>query len=225
MVGFGLLDDPRVKRSLDYQAASITGQGDVTFCKSATSGPGFRCAMNYGDPCAGGATKAVLALARVPTGRRMPAVAKALEQGAAFLLSRDPSTADYPMAPTRRQAAQALAQPRLRVGEHTSDTAPFSDAGDRRFCARGGTASTAVRSTIVVLGVGKRRLDQRRWRATPRSRTCISGRASEPRDDTSGRKRIPRRARPATPGRRHQYRRHQAPGFANRSVRIGEPKR
>jgi hypothetical protein len=99
MIGFGLLDDPRVQRSLAYQAASITGEGEVAFYKSATTGPGFHCAMNYGDPCAWGATKAVLALARVPAERRTPAVTEAVARGAAFLLSRDPSMADYPMGP------------------------------------------------------------------------------------------------------------------------------
>jgi hypothetical protein len=97
MIGFGLLDDPRVERAVAYQAASITGEGDIRFYKSATSGPGFACAANYGEPCAWGAVKAVLALARVPVERRTPAVERALAQGTAFLLSRDPSVADYPM--------------------------------------------------------------------------------------------------------------------------------
>jgi hypothetical protein len=97
VIGFGWLDDPRVQASVEYQAASITGEGEVGFFKSATSGPGFRCAMNYGDPCAWGATKALLALARIPAERRTPAVALAIEQGTDFLLSRNPSEADYPM--------------------------------------------------------------------------------------------------------------------------------
>lgn len=102
LIGFGLLDDPRVQASLAYQAASITGEGDIVFYKSATAGPGFRCAANYGDPCAWGAVKAVLGLARVPAERRTPGVARALEQGAALLLSRDPAVADYPMGPQTR---------------------------------------------------------------------------------------------------------------------------
>ena len=102
LIGFGLVDDARVQRSLAYQASSILGEGDVVFYKSATSGPGFRCAMNFGDSCAWGATKAVLALARVPPERRTRAVARALREGAAFLLSHDPSVADYPMGPATR---------------------------------------------------------------------------------------------------------------------------
>ena len=98
MIGLGLLDDPRVQRALAYQAASITGEG-VERWYALTPGPGFRCSVNYGDPCAWGAAKAVLALARVPAADRTPAVARAIEQGVAFLLSRDPSVADYPMGP------------------------------------------------------------------------------------------------------------------------------
>jgi hypothetical protein len=99
LIGFGWLDDPRVQASLAWQAGAITGDGAVEFYKSATSGPGFGCAMNYDDPCAWGAIKAVLALARVPVDRRTPAVQGALDRGADFLLSRDPAAADYPMGP------------------------------------------------------------------------------------------------------------------------------
>jgi hypothetical protein len=105
LIGFGLLDDPRVQRSLTYQASAITGEGEVVFYKSATTGPGFRCAMNFGDPCAWGAVKAVLALGRVPAERRTPAVARALEAGTAFLFSRDPSVADYPMGAQTRPSS------------------------------------------------------------------------------------------------------------------------
>lgn len=101
LIGFGLLDDPRVQHALAYQVASITGEG-VERWYSLTPGPGFCCGVNYGDPCAWGATKAVLALARVPAERRTPDIARALEQGAAFLLSRDPSVADYPMGPNTK---------------------------------------------------------------------------------------------------------------------------
>jgi hypothetical protein len=101
VIGFGWLDDPRVQASVAYQAASILGDDGVVYFKSATSGPGFRCAMNHGDPCAWGAIKAMLALARIPAERRSPAVSRAIEQGIEFLLSRDPSTADYPMGPNK----------------------------------------------------------------------------------------------------------------------------
>ena len=98
LIGFGRLDDDRVQRSLAWQAAAITGEG-MDRWYGFTSGPGFRCGANSGRPCAWGATKAVLALARVPVERRSAAVAGALSAGVDFLLSRDPAVADYPMPP------------------------------------------------------------------------------------------------------------------------------
>ena len=97
LIDLGRLDDARVQASIDWQAATVTGEGGVRFYRSGTSGPGFRCGANEGEPCAWGATKAVLALARIPPGRRSPAVQRALEASVGFLLSRDPAQADYPM--------------------------------------------------------------------------------------------------------------------------------
>lgn len=97
LIGFGWLDDERVARAIDWQAAAITGEGEIRFYRSSLPGPGFRCGANDSLPCAWGATKAVLALARIPADRRPPRVARALDAGVAFLLSRDPSQADYPM--------------------------------------------------------------------------------------------------------------------------------
>jgi len=98
LIGFGMLDDERIQRSLAWQAAAITGEGMERWY-AFTPGPGFRCGVNAGRPCAWGAAKAVLALARVPPERRSPPVARALEAGVDFLLSRDPAVADYPMPP------------------------------------------------------------------------------------------------------------------------------
>jgi len=95
LIGFGRLDDERVARAVDWQAAAITGKGDIRFYKSLP-GPGFRCGANDGEPCAWGAVKAILALARIPSDRRSPGVRHAIEAGVEFLLSRDPSRADYP---------------------------------------------------------------------------------------------------------------------------------
>ena len=98
LIGFGMLDDERVQRALAWQVAAITGEGMGRW-NATTPGPGFRCGANGGEPCGWGAAKAVLALARVPADRRSPEVARALEAGVAFLLSRDPAVADYPMPP------------------------------------------------------------------------------------------------------------------------------
>ncbi len=96
LIGFGWLDDARVGRAVAFEAAAITGEGEPRFY-AAIPGPGFRCGSNDGLPCAWGATKALLALARIPPERRSPAVARAVEASVDMLLSRDPAVADYPM--------------------------------------------------------------------------------------------------------------------------------
>ena len=97
LIGFGWLEDERVQRAVDFQAAAITGEGEIRFYKSSMPGPGFRCGANDGLPCAWGAAKALLGLARIPRERRTPHVQRAIDAGVAFLLSRDPAAADYPM--------------------------------------------------------------------------------------------------------------------------------
>ena len=96
LLGFGWLDDERVGRAISWQAAAITGEGEPHW-NAATPGPGFRCGSNDGLPCAWGATKALLSLARIPPDRRSPGVARAIDVSVEFLLSRDPAVADYPM--------------------------------------------------------------------------------------------------------------------------------
>jgi len=96
LIGFGRLDDPRVQAAIDWEARAITGEDPPRYFASTTSGPGFACGVNEGLPCAWGAVKAVLGLSRIPADRRSPAVRRALDAGAEFLLSRDPAVADYP---------------------------------------------------------------------------------------------------------------------------------
>jgi len=95
LIGFGWLDDPRVQAAIEWQARAITGSG--RYYRSGTSGPGFRCAANDGQPCAWGAIKALGGLARVPVQRRDATMTQAIDTGVAFLLARDPAVADYPM--------------------------------------------------------------------------------------------------------------------------------
>lgn len=97
LIGFGWLEDERVQRAIDWQARSITGEGFDRYYRSSTSGPGFRCGANADKPCAWGAIRAVKGLARIPERAREPHVARAITEGASFLLSRDPAVADYPM--------------------------------------------------------------------------------------------------------------------------------
>lgn len=96
LIGFGLLEDERVRGAIDWQARSITGEGFGRYYLSGTTEPGFRCAANEGLPCAWGAIKGLLALARVPAERRAPHVERAIQQGVEFLFSADPATAAYP---------------------------------------------------------------------------------------------------------------------------------
>jgi hypothetical protein len=95
LLGFGWLHDERVQRAIDWQARAISGDGSIRLY--AAAGPGFRCSANDGQPCAWGAIKALLALARVPRAARSPLIQRAIDQGAAFLLNSDPATAMYPM--------------------------------------------------------------------------------------------------------------------------------
>ncbi|MCC7353994.1 MAG: hypothetical protein IT330_09570 [Anaerolineae bacterium] len=68
----------------------------IEYHQSGTTGQGFACVVNLAQPCGWGATKAMKALVAVPSDQRTPAIQRALDAGAAFLLSRDPAVADYP---------------------------------------------------------------------------------------------------------------------------------
>jgi hypothetical protein len=96
VLGLGYADDERVQRAIEWQAGSITGDKFSDYYKSGTPGPGFRCVANYGEPCAWGAIKALRALAHISKDKRTSQVNKAVRVGVAFLLSRDPTQADYP---------------------------------------------------------------------------------------------------------------------------------
>lgn len=97
MIGFGLLGDEQVQRAIEWQAAAITGDGEIRYYRSGTTGPGFGCVANAARPCAWGAIKSLSALARIPPDQRTPSVRHAIDIGARFLLSRDPLIADYPI--------------------------------------------------------------------------------------------------------------------------------
>jgi hypothetical protein len=96
LLRLGYSADPRVQAALDWQTQAITGQDGVRYYKSGTSGPGFECGYNQGQPCAWGATKVIKALASVPPQQRTPAVERAIQAGVQFLLSHDLAVADYP---------------------------------------------------------------------------------------------------------------------------------
>jgi hypothetical protein len=97
LIRFGWLDDPRTQAAIAWQAAAITGDGEIRWYRSTTSGPGFVCGVNEQLPCGWGAVKALRGLAAIPPDRRSPEVRAAIDASIAFLLSRDPAVADYPM--------------------------------------------------------------------------------------------------------------------------------
>jgi hypothetical protein len=96
LIGFGWMDDERVRAAIEWEARSVTGQGFEGWHRWATAGPGFACGINGGLPCAWGAIKALRGLARIPARRRTRLVRRAIAEGVGLLLSRDPATADYP---------------------------------------------------------------------------------------------------------------------------------
>jgi hypothetical protein len=93
-LGFG--QDPRVQGALDWLVQAATGEGDVRYYRSGTSGRVFACGYNQRQPCAWGATKALKALSVLPADRRTPAMEWAIDVGVDFLLGRDLAKADYP---------------------------------------------------------------------------------------------------------------------------------
>jgi len=106
LLDLGMAGDARLEQALDWLARSVTGEGiaaagvkdaPVRYYLSGNCGPGFCCSANDKQPCAWGAVKVALALAKVPAGRRTPAIERAATAAADFLLSRDPALADYPM--------------------------------------------------------------------------------------------------------------------------------
>jgi hypothetical protein len=105
LLDLGWQGDARLDAALDWLARSITGEGiapaaekdaPIRYYRSGNSAPGFACAANNQLPCAWGAVKAMLALSKVPTAVRTPAIQAAIDVGIDFLLNRDPALADYP---------------------------------------------------------------------------------------------------------------------------------
>jgi len=100
LLTLGMGVDERLRHALEWMACSITGdpyQGvPIHYYRSGISGPGFLCSANDHQPCAWGAVKVALALAKVPADQRTPAMRKAVQMCVDFLLSTDPAGADYP---------------------------------------------------------------------------------------------------------------------------------
>jgi hypothetical protein len=97
-------DDPRLDKAFEWMARSVTGEGValVTDKKAplryyaSKCGPNFACGANNKLPCAWGATKVMLAFAKLPKERRTPLIDRAIKAGVDFFFSQDPAKADYP---------------------------------------------------------------------------------------------------------------------------------
>ena len=96
LLKLGFADDPRVQAALNWQAQAITGEGEIRYYESGTSGPGFACGVNLKQPCGWGAAKALKALNAVHPDKRTEAIQRAIQASVEFFFSRDPAAADYP---------------------------------------------------------------------------------------------------------------------------------
>jgi hypothetical protein len=113
LIDLGFRDDERLVQALDWQARLVTGEGvavlgtkgEIRRFYTGTTGPLFTCGANGGKYCAWGAIKALLALSKMPPDKCTGRMKKAIKMGTDFLLSRDPSVADYPFEYGKRPSS------------------------------------------------------------------------------------------------------------------------
>lgn len=96
LIALGCDNDERAGHAVDWLAGAITGEAFDSYYASGTSGPGFCCVANNGQPCAWGAVKALRALTHLPAKWQSARTRRAATTAAEFLLGRDPARADYP---------------------------------------------------------------------------------------------------------------------------------
>lgn len=97
-------EDPRMDTAYEWMARTVTGEGIAPMEETDApvryyaykAGPLFACGINNKLPCAWGGVKVMLALGKVPAGRRTPLIRKAIKRGVDFFFGIDPSTAAYP---------------------------------------------------------------------------------------------------------------------------------
>ena len=101
-------EDPRLDTAFDWMARSVTGEGIAPATDRDAAqryyaykcGPNFACGVNYGDPCAWGAIKVMLALGKWPAEKRTRPMREAIDAGVEFLLNGSPALARYPSGPS-----------------------------------------------------------------------------------------------------------------------------
>jgi hypothetical protein len=89
-------DDPRLKFVTGEGVAPLTDKDAPVRYYGGKCGPTFACGGNNKLPCAWGGVKVMLALSKLPVQKRTALMRKAIQHGAGFFFSVDPSTADYP---------------------------------------------------------------------------------------------------------------------------------
>jgi hypothetical protein len=97
-------NDPPLASAYEWMARTLTGEGVASMKDkhapvryfAGKCGPTFACGANNKLPCAWGGVKVLLALSRLPVGKRSELIQRAVRHGADFFFSVDPSTADYP---------------------------------------------------------------------------------------------------------------------------------
>jgi hypothetical protein len=101
-------EDARLDTAFDWMARSVTGEGIAPATDHAAPqryyayncGPAFACGVNYGEACAWGAVKVMLALSKWPVERRTRPMREAIARGVEFLLGGNPALAQYPSGPS-----------------------------------------------------------------------------------------------------------------------------
>jgi hypothetical protein len=97
-------EDERYDQAFEWMARTVTGEGIAPSGEKKSElryyaskcGPDFACGANYNKPCAWGGIKVMLALSRLPKGKRTPLIQRAIDRGVDFFFKVEPSTADYP---------------------------------------------------------------------------------------------------------------------------------
>ncbi len=97
-------EDPRLELAFEWMARTVTGEGMAPKNDKEAErryyaykcGPQFACGPNYGQPCAWGAAKVMLAFGKLPEEQRTPLIKNAIQEGVDFFFSTDPAKADWP---------------------------------------------------------------------------------------------------------------------------------
>lgn len=96
-------EDVRLDKAFEWMARTVTGEGLAPKEEKKAEmryyaykcGPTFRCGANYGEPCAWGAAKVMLAFSQLAKSKRTPLIENAIRQGIDFLFSVDLVTAAW----------------------------------------------------------------------------------------------------------------------------------